>query len=360
MKKLLSIVLLIICSVNLWANVAAPSQGGNILTEPNGIKTIDITNENLTIDFTQLGDENLPLNERYIEVEAIYEVNNPADIPKLELIFVILSEAKGFQFFLDDKEISAVPFDNKNFADRNTWKTPTDTPFEDRKIMYNPSNGNLKSAKFTLNLAKGKHFLKAKYRAVSTIYRNIGLMKGWQFAYSLAPARDWKSFGGLNLNIKVPTDWKFFANIKLERNGDNLTGKFTEIPADFLAVTTQAPIPANYTSTADLYFLILLVCLFGFPFLLIIIAVWKGYKWKYAWAYGFLFGILWAGLVALSGYFNQFGAVELIPKSQYTSYGYGEGFAVLFLIILVPIVLVIGILLWIGTVLVAGKIFKKA
>lgn len=121
----------------------------------------------------------------------------------------------------------------KNLPTDKLGKKPDKTPYQDHELMYNPYNGNLRSAKFTLNLPKGKHQLKAKYKAEPTVYKNIGVMKGWQFAYSLAPARDWKSFGELNLNIKIPKDWKFFSNLKLDQNGETLTGNFNEIPADF-------------------------------------------------------------------------------------------------------------------------------
>ncbi|MEK7724319.1 MAG: hypothetical protein AAB336_08240 [Acidobacteriota bacterium] len=355
MKNLIGLILLILCSINIWANVAAPSQGGQTLSEPSGIKNIDILKEDLNIDFTQLNDEKLPWNERQINVEAIYQIDNPTDITKLELVFVIVSDAKNFQFFLDDKEIVTEPIDNKEFADRQTWKKPDKTPFENREIMYNPNNGKLKSAKFTLNIPKGKHTLKAIYKAEPTVYKNIGVMKGWQFAYSLSPAKDWKSFGGLNLNIKIPKDWKFFSNLKLEQNGENLTGNFKELPADFLAVTTQAPIPASYNTSTDITFFTFLACLVVFPILLIIFAVWKGYNWNNSWIYGILAGLIWALLVGVSGFLSQSFPKSFIPESQYASYGYDDIFGIFFNIILIPIVFGIGIGLWIVSVFLASK-----
>lgn len=355
MKKLLTLALLTICSINLWANVAAPSQGGQTLTEPNGIKNIDIVKENLNIDFTQLADESVIWSDRVVNVEAIYEIDNPADIAKLELVFVIVTDAKNFQFFLNDKEIASEPIDNKEFANRQTWKKPDKTPFENRELMYNPNNNNLKSAKFTLALPKGRHTLKAKYKAEPTVYKNIGVMKGWQFAYSLAPARDWKSFGGLNLNIKIPTDWKFFSNLKLEQNGESLTGNFKEIPADFLAVTTQAPIPNSYKTWTDITFFTFLACLIVFPILLILFAIWKGYKWNNSWAYGILVGVIGAALVGISGFASQSLPKSFIPAGQYASYGYDDIFGVFFNIFLIPIAFVVCLMVWVISVLMAGK-----
>ncbi len=355
MKKLLSLALLIICSINVWANVAAPSQGGQTLTEPSGIKNIDIVKEDLNIDFTQLADENIPWSDRIVNVEAIYQIDNPADIAKLELVFVIVSDSKNFQFFLDDKEVVSEPIDNKEFADRQTWKKPDKTPYQDHELMYAPSNSNLKSAKFTLNLTKGKHTLKAKYKAEPTVYKNIGIMKGWQFAYSLAPAKDWKSFGGLNLSIKLPQDWKLFSNLKLEQNGETLTGNFKEIPADFLAITTQAPIPNSYKTWSNNLSNLFLACLFGFPILLILFALWQGYKWKNSWVYGGVAGIVWALLVGIFGFLYESYPKSLIPEGQYASYGYDGLFNIFFYALLIPIVFVVGIGLWVVSVLLAGK-----
>lgn len=355
MKKLLSLIFLIICSISVLANVGPPSHGGQTLTEPVGIKNIDIIQEDLNIDFTPLADETLPWNERIVNVEAIYQIDNPADLEKLELIFVIVSESKNFQFFLDEKEIASEQIDNKEFSDRHSWKKPDKTPFESREIMYNPQNYNLKSAKFILNLPKGKHTLRAKYKAEPTVYKDIGIMKGWQFAYSLAPARDWKSFGGLNLNIKIQSDWKFFSNLKLDQNGETLTGNFKEIPADFLAVTTQAPIPNSYQNWSNNLSNLFLTCLFGFPILLIIFAVWKGYKWQNSWVYGILAGIVWALLVGVSGFLSQAFPKSLIPEGQYASYGYDDLFGTFFLVLLIPITFVLGIVLWFVPVLLMNK-----
>jgi hypothetical protein len=359
MKNLLSLLLIVICVTSISANMAAPSQGGQTLTEPAGVKNIEILHEDLTFDLSQLGDETVPFRERFIDVEAVYEVNNPTDIPKLDLVFVIVSESKNFRFFADNTEIKTETIDNADFADRKTWKVPSKTPFEGKELMYNPANGSLKSAKFSLKLSKGKHTLRAKYKAELTINQSVGITKAWQFAYLSAPARDWKSFGGLRLDIKIPAGWSFDSNLKLERIGDSLSGNFTEIPADAITLTTQMPIPENYNSTSDFYYFIFVPSLFAAPLFILLLAFWKGYKWRYNWAYGFLFGILWAGSSGLSGLKMLYAGDALIPKAQQASYGYGDGIGFLFMIILTPIIFVIGTLLWVGAVLTAGKVFKQ-
>jgi hypothetical protein len=362
MKKLLSLLFIICCTTNVWANLAAPSQGGQSLTEPNGIKNVDIIKEDLTIDFTQLADENIIWSDREINVEAIYEIDNPSEIKNLELVFVIVSESKNFQFYLNDKEINSQPIDNKEFADRQSWKKPSNTPYENKEIMYNPANHTLKSAKFTLNLPKGKHTLRAKYKAKPTVHKDVGMTKGWQFAYSLAPARDWKSFGELNLNIKIPNGWKFFSNLKLEQTGDNLSGKFNEIPADFLAVTTQMPRPINYNSAEDSLFFAFLGVAILFPLFLAVLAFVQGYKWNNSWLYGVLLAIVGAIVAAIIAYFSVTYPDTLIPEGQYASYGYGDlgvFFEVIFFGIIAVFSFVISVVLWIGIVWIKTKKLNK-
>jgi len=238
---------------------------------------------------------------------------------------------------------------------KQSWKKPDKTPYQDRELMYNPYNGNLKSAKFTINLPKGKHILKAKYKAEPTVYKDIGIMKGWQFAYSLAPARDWKSFGGLNLNIKIPKDWQFFSNLKLEQAGETLTGKFDQIPADFLAVTIQAPVPTSYNTWVDITFFTFLACLLAVPLLIIGLAIWMVVNEKNSQAYGIVAGFTWAILVGVSGFFSQSFPKTLIPEGQYASYGYDDLFGPFFIVLLIPSALVLGIVLWLVTVWLATK-----
>jgi hypothetical protein len=358
MTKPLSVLFVLVCVANIFANMAAPSQGGNSLGEPNGVKNISILHEDLSIDFTNLADETISFRERNIRVEARYEIDTPINVQNLELVFVIASGLKDFKFFLDDVEVKTELIDNSLFNARTTWKIPNETPYEGKNIMYNPYNGNMKSAKFTLNLPKGKHILKATYNANPTVNQAHGRTKAWQFAYSLAPARDWKSFGGLNLQIKIPTDWKFFSNLKLEQNENVLSGKFNEIPADFFATTTQLPEPENYNSVSDFYFNLTVLMLVLFPLLIVGLAFWIGYKLKNGWAYGFLAGILWAVSIASVGYLSLYEADKLIPPGQYASYGYGDGIGILLLIILVPVVCIIGILLWVGAYFMARKIRK--
>lgn len=341
------VLIFLIGAPKIFANMAAPSQGGNPLLEPRGIKTIDILHEDLTIDFNALDFEKRG-SRRGIDVEAIYRVNILEDARNLELVFVILSEAENFRLFLDDKEIQTSLIDNKETISRSDWKEPLTTPHEGKEIMYNPNTFQLRSAKFTLNLPKGEHVLKANYKAAPTFNENAGLTTAWQFAYSLAPVRDWKSFGGLSLKVKYPENWKIFTNLPLNENSGYLSGEFKEIPADFLAITTQAPVPQSYKIADEISFWLIILS-FVVPPVLMVLYFWlKRPDFKRNWAFGFVFGIIWAVIV-----FSVIVAAAnipsfFLPKYQAASYGYeGIGTAIA-AVSLSVLAFALGLILWIA------------
>jgi hypothetical protein len=155
MKNLLSLLLIVICVTSISANMAAPSQGGQTLSEPTGFKNLSIISESLLIDFTSYGSETLPGKTNFIDITAEYEVSNQDDISKLELNLFFLNGHDTFQVYLDNKEISGEFIDTSNYADRANWKLPKYTPFEEKELIYSPNNGDLKTAILSFNLKKG-------------------------------------------------------------------------------------------------------------------------------------------------------------------------------------------------------------
>lgn len=355
MKILRKLFLLLAASVAAYGNVAAPSYGGQTLTEPGGISEINVLEEQLNLNFSNLAAAGVSDYEKFIDVEAIYLLESPKLFENLELVFVIVSEFQNFRLFLDDAEIKTTIIDNKEFAGRETWKKPEKTPYEDRELMYNPQNSQLKSTRFKLTLSPGKHRLRAVYRANPTVYKNIGVMKGWQFAYSLAPARDWKSFGKLNVKMIVPENWRSFSNLEFNKTPDGLTAQFDKLPADFLAVTLQAPIPAQYKTWTDVTFFSFIAVLIVGPLVIFGLAYVKGWKWKYGWVYGFPAGLVWSGLTGVLGYLSLTVPFYFVPQGQYASYGYDDLFSGFMIVVATFLTLIFGVVIWAGTVLIASK-----
>ncbi len=354
--NLLLFLALLFNSIEISANMAAPSQGGNVSAEPSGLENIFILRENLTIDFRPLGAMQSVMDDKNVLVEAIYEVENKGIDKALRLVFTVgTRKVEDFEILIDDKKIERTEvLEIANLPEN--WQPPTETPWQNgKKLMYNPSRSLTKSVVFSLTIPSGKHTLKAKYKSEAAVYSNLGKMKAFQFAYILAPAREWAGFGGLDVSIILPKDWNVESLPQMTRDGDVLKGNFTEIPADSLAITVQPPLPANYSLSAATFDGLWLFAIFGFPLLLIIFGWLRGWKLQLSWLWGIGFGFLWAILFAVTGFLSFYGANYIIPEVYYVNYGYGDFFGGFFLIVFSVILLFVGFGLWMLTTFLAQK-----
>jgi hypothetical protein len=99
---------------------------------------------------------------------------------------------------------------------------------------------------FQVDLPRGKSILRARYRAkASGTHEYTGPVVTWLLPYVLAPAREWKSFGGPEVRVLLP-DWEASSTPELEREGDELRGDFPGLPADYLMLAARAPLKGAY------------------------------------------------------------------------------------------------------------------
>lgn len=355
--NLLIFLSLIFNSIEISANMAAPSQGGNLTAEPSGLENIFITRETLTIDFRPLGEMKSVMDDKNVFVEAVYEVENRDADKNLNLIFAVGSKnVQDFEVFVDDQKVEKTEvLETYNLPE--SWRTSRETPWENgRKLMYNPSQNLTKPISFSLTIPKGKHTLKAKYKSEAAVFLNLGKMKAFQFAYILAPAREWAGFGELDVSVYLPKDWKIETLPQLTREGEVLKGNFKGIPADSLAITVQPPMPANYNLLRTIFDVLFGIAIFGIPLFIIIFAWFKGNTLKLSWLWGIGFSFLWAILFFAAGYFSFYGANYLIPEVYYANYGYDDIFNVFFLIVGSVILLFGGLILWFLTTFLRRKL----
>lgn len=358
--NLLLFLSLLFNSIEISANMAAPSQGGNITGEPSGLENIFITHENLTIDLRPLGEMKSVMDDRNVLVEAVYEVENRGENKDLKLVFAVGSrKLEDFRISIDNKNVEKTEI-VKNEDLPAKWQTPRETPWKNGKnLMYNPSENLTESVSFSLTIPKGKHTIKANYKSEASTFVNLGKMKAFQFAYILAPAREWADFGGLDVSIYLPENWEVETLPQLTREGEILKGNFAQIPADSLAITVQPPLPANYDLYSTIYDTLFISALFGFPLFLIIFGWFKGRNLKLAWLWGIVFGIVWAMSVFITGFLSAYGADYEIPEVYYANYGYGEFFDGIFLFVLSVILSFVGFGLWMLTIFLARKFGAK-
>jgi hypothetical protein len=345
--------------VRVAANVGPPSVGGTIARVPTGLEEIFITRERLLIDMRPLGRLASATDEKTVRVEAVYELENRGGEKRLELVFAVGSEnANDFQLFLDDQPVSGAEIKTLTSEEQanlpESWQPPESTPWhvenstgseKGGKLMYFPRRP-VKSVGFTLTVPSGKHTLKAAYNSQPAEYLALEPLKAWQFAYILAPAREWADFGGLDVTVYVPEGWDVVTSPELAREGDALRGSFDKIPADALAVTVRSREPAGYRALQMILQAVVLLVILAFPFLLYRRARRSVERsWK-TWARGIVWSVLWAVLFSAAAYLAFLLPEALIPEAQFASYGYARGLGLVFIPFLSAALIVPGLALW--------------
>lgn len=220
-----------------FANMANPHQPGDPLGEPyGGLEAVTIVHEQLAIDMRPLRSDSPAL------VDVTYRVRNDGPARTLDLQFVAASLAAGeANVSLDDAPIPS----QRTVADvPASWRPPATTPpiGSGQPLSYETRKNQ--SLAFALSLDSGEHRIQVRYPAVASAVSGDSPTRYWQLGYVLAPAREWAGFGGLDITVQLPAGWHAAATPALQRTGDTLSGSFLGVPADALALTTQAPAPA--------------------------------------------------------------------------------------------------------------------
>jgi hypothetical protein len=122
---------------------------------------------------------------------------------------------------------------------------------------------------FDVQVPAGRSHLQARYAAQAATHRGTVPLVTKQFAYVLAPAREWSGFGSLGVDVLLPENWKAATSPRLERHGDTLQGEYSEVPADCIAVSLQPPMRLPGAIAAAGARLLYLLALFGGPIAMI-------------------------------------------------------------------------------------------
>jgi hypothetical protein len=363
----LLVLALLLVPVSVRANVGPPASGGQVVAEPAGIQDVEITRESLTIDLRPLACNELA------RVEAVYHLHNRGAEKTLDLLFASGSPGiASFQVSLGDRVLtSRYTMDGVLPA---SWKAPRQTPGIDGSPLdyLRYRSREVKPVAFTAVVGPGRHTLEVRYAAEAathlyghpTVYR--------QFAYVLAPARSWSGFGGLDVTVHLPPDWRGASAPVLDREGDTLHGSFAEVPADALALTVQAPEgwayqPLSYGSLG----LLGLVLLAG-P----ILCGWAGWRKgrslalpardqptglaRFAWPRALGLAVVWGIAVLGAGLLAVFGPDQVLPAGQESHYGYGQAFALLGVLFLTGLAVPLGFALALVTTVVVRGAAERA
>jgi hypothetical protein len=305
-------------------------------TAQGGVKEIDIRRETLTLDLRPLVDR------EPVHVEATYEVYNPGPGRTLHLVFVAGSESvNDFEVRLGGKLLSSVVLSGDEVKWRwetmpANWKTEREAglPAIGGGRAYAPFHRpgvGLTLIAFQCHVPTGASTIQARYRA-----RAVGTTEGyptttWQVLYILAPAREWKSFGQLEVTVRLPANWECLSTTKLERDGDVLRGSFDGIPSDSLIVGARVPVGPWFGWMVGLYILVYILAVLGGGGVCWFFGGWLGCRFArlrsqgaHAWTIlevptVIFLGLLWGTMVSAAATITFSGIIAL-PGSQQSPY----------------------------------------
>jgi hypothetical protein len=163
---------------------------------------IDILDEKMKITI---------LSAAYAKYEVVYHIRTDKDGRQIPLLFDTHDIYKNFKVDLDKKPVTLlkIPKGVVNFLE----KTPNNQKFRVFK-NYNYSNNY---AYFEVNLSKGEHTITVVY-TLQSIYRPAeeAILRDNFFFYNLEPARHWRSYGTLDIQIFAPASQELRTNLGVE------------------------------------------------------------------------------------------------------------------------------------------------
>ncbi len=217
------------------ANMASPWQPGVMAGEPYGVTaSLAIRGERLSIDLRPLADRGDAL------VHATYSVDNPLDAAvEVTLDFVATQISHAPVVLVDGQPVTATR--QEDAALPESWVAPETAPSFEADAVQLETWKTAGVHRFTASLSPGSHTVDVRYGAVPAHFHGHAVFREHTVAYSLAPARAWKSFGGLDVEVLLPPGWEARSLPALTRAGDTLAAHFAALPADHLVITIRPP-----------------------------------------------------------------------------------------------------------------------
>lgn len=339
LRCLLAVLALVVIPLPAAANAAAPWSEGERVGDPSGIRDVVIKREELVIDMR-------PLAKRgRVAVAASYTLENRTGDKHLELVFASgASDVAGFRVTLDGTPVPSRLDRNAKLPPR--WRAPTTTPRLDGDgALAFVVDGNTAPFGFDLDLPSGEHRLAVTYSA-SPMSHHVGdPTVVFQFAYVLAPAEEWKSFGGLDLTVHVPPGWRAAATPRLTHDGDSLRGSFDALPADAIALTVQPPF-ARFQLARTAGLLGLAMVTIGGGIAVVRLARRRAERGaQRSVAYAVLLGLAWSSAFVVAALLAIFGPDRTLADGTVSDYGYGRPFVLLLVMLASPLLAIGGAVL---------------
>lgn len=238
MRTFIAVLLFALSSVS-FANMASPYRDGTKVASAFTSSEIDILKERI----------NVTLNKESATANYVVEyfIRTDREGKQIPLLFYA-SEYKGdFKVWVDGKEVSVqkIPDDyvRSNFNGFSKSFNNSDADNAEVAIRWRENSSviyKLNELKyFEVDLVKGAHTIRVEYTA--NVWENRSKwVKEYSYRYSLSPAKNWKSFGTLEITLDARGfGEELTTNLGKQESGnqDSAVWKFNKLPADVFEIS---------------------------------------------------------------------------------------------------------------------------
>jgi hypothetical protein len=206
-----------VVSLNARANMADPWRTGEAAGEPIGVmKHLHVREERLEIDLRPLAQP-----DEAARLTAEYVIENRSGEPVTTELFFVAPGLKS----------GTVELDGVALQSSTTWQEVPESWLDIQKQQRGRSTSGLS---YVATLAPGEHLFKVAYLARASEDHVGGVYLEQVVSYALGPAKEWASFGSLDLVVHPPVGWRVESSIGLKADTDGVLGARLEgVPADF-------------------------------------------------------------------------------------------------------------------------------
>lgn len=243
MRQTLTIILFLIGRL-CFANMASPILEGTFSSSAISSRNIDILKERINLKIDK------DFRTAFYQIE--YFIRTDSNGRQIPLLFHAKDYKDDFKIWVDNQEVKLLdipseyqttansPFENFS----NSFEQPTRNGERETVVIYWQKNSgfvyDLSELKyFETDLTKGDHLIRVEYTA--NVWTDISdWVKEYSFRYSLSPAKNWKSFGSLEITLDA-SDFNsaLTTNLGQQTKGQldsSSVWNFSKLPADYFEI----------------------------------------------------------------------------------------------------------------------------
>lgn len=245
----------ILCPAICLANMASPYIEKTKSASALSSKDVAILSELIRIK----------INKDFSEATftVVYTIQNDVGGTKIPLLFLALDYKKDFKVWLDGVPVAikAVPdeyieLENSRFKNFSPNFKGEEGEVKQVAISFQKdytASYDIRELKFfEANVTKGIHQIKVEYIAEAWEDRS-DWVKALTFRYSLSPAKHWKSFENLTVQLVQEGSKELTSNLgKATITNETTEWRFSKIPADYIEISHKAKQSAFVNTIIDI------------------------------------------------------------------------------------------------------------